>query len=68
MREVESLGVHHGDISVIANDAHGKHAGHPGGVGDHGDVTRGISAGAVLGVRAACSRAWVCWRSPAWGR
>lgn len=49
MRDLEGLGISHSDISVIANNAHGKHAGHPEGVDDHGDVTRGASTGAVLG-------------------
>ncbi len=49
MRDLEGLGISHSDISVVANNAHGKHAGHPEGVDDHGDVTRGTSTGAVLG-------------------
>ncbi|MBI0475771.1 hypothetical protein D9601_10445 [Sphingomonas sp. MA1305] len=49
---LESHGVPHGSISIIANDADGRHqAGDTGhdGVNDHGDVSRGTSTGAVLG-------------------
>lgn len=50
VRELETLGVPHSDISIVANNAHGQHAGHDhDGVNDHGDVTRGTSTGAVLG-------------------
>ena len=49
---LESHGVPHDDISIVANDADGRHqAGdhiHDG-VNDHGDVSRGTSTGAVLG-------------------
>jgi len=46
--ELEANGISHDNISIIANNAHGEHAGHDG-VNDHGDVTRGTSTGAVLG-------------------
>jgi hypothetical protein len=49
MRELESLGIPHSDISIVANNAHGEHAGHPEGLNDHGDITRGTSTGAVIG-------------------
>ncbi len=50
VRELETLGVPHSDISIVANNIHGEHAGHDhDGVNDHGDVTRGTSTGAVLG-------------------
>lgn len=50
VRELEALGVPHSDISIVANNIHGEHAGHDhDGVNDHGDVTRGTSTGAVLG-------------------
>jgi hypothetical protein len=50
VRELETLGVPHSDISIVANNVHGEHAGHDhDGVNDHGDVTRGTSTGAVLG-------------------
>jgi len=46
--ELESLGIPHGDLSIVANNADGAHGDHDG-VDDHGDVTRGTSTGAVLG-------------------
>jgi len=53
---LEGANIPHDDISVIANNADGTHAGHANdgvetrdGVNDHGDVTRGTSTGAVLG-------------------
>ena len=50
VRELEALGISHGDISIVANNAHGNHAadGHDS-VNDHGDVSRGTSTGALLG-------------------
>lgn len=49
---LESHGIPHDDISVVANNADGRHgvdgAGHDG-VNDYGDVSRGTSTGAVLG-------------------
>lgn len=48
MRGLESLGIAHHDISIVASNAHGQH-GAPEGVNDHGDVTRGVSTGAALG-------------------
>jgi hypothetical protein len=47
VRELERIGVPHGDLSIVANNAHGHHD--VGDVNDHGDVTRGASTGAVLG-------------------
>lgn len=48
--ELEALGISHGDISIVANNAHGHHAvGDHEGVNDHGDVSRGTSTGALLG-------------------
>ncbi|WP_267397022.1 MULTISPECIES: hypothetical protein [unclassified Sphingomonas] len=48
--ELEALGISHGDISIVANNAHGHHAAvdHEG-VNDYGDVGRGTSTGALLG-------------------
>ena len=47
---LEALGIGHGDISIVANNAHGRHdAGDHLGVDDHGDVSRGTSTGALLG-------------------
>lgn len=48
--DVEALGIPRDDISLVANNAHGQHGAHEHeGVNEHGDVTRGVSAGAVLG-------------------
>jgi hypothetical protein len=53
VRELEALGIPHDDLSIVANNAdnrHGEHADHDhDGVNDHGDVSRGVSTGAVLG-------------------
>ncbi len=49
IHELESIGVPRDDISVIANDAHGKHAAAHEGVNSDGEVTAGTSAGAILG-------------------
>lgn len=56
VRDLEALGIAHGDISIVANNAHGRHAAGEdrdmageGGVNDDGDVSRGTSTGAVLG-------------------
>ncbi|AYJ87430.1 hypothetical protein D3Y57_17720 [Sphingomonas paeninsulae] len=50
VRELESLGVPHDHISIVANNAHGEHGGHDhNGVNDHGDVSRGTSTGAAVG-------------------
>lgn len=47
---LEGANIPHEDISVIANNGDGTHAGHANdGVNDHGDVRRGTSTGAVLG-------------------
>jgi len=51
VHDLERLGVPHDDLSIIANnadDAHGTHDDHDG-VNDDGDVTRGVSTGALLG-------------------
>ncbi len=45
VRELETLGVPHDDISIVANNARGDHEG----LKDHGDVGRGASTGALLG-------------------
>jgi hypothetical protein len=53
VRDLEALGIPHDDISIVANNAHGKHgsdADHDhDSVNDHGDVSRGVSTGALLG-------------------
>lgn len=50
VRDLETLGISHDNISIVANNAHGQHArdGRDG-VDDHGDVSRGTSTGALLG-------------------
>ena len=47
---LEALGIPHGDISIVANNAHGRHGtdAHDG-VNEDGDVSRGTSTGALLG-------------------
>ena len=58
VRDLEALGISHDDISLVANNAHGRHgrddhagvnAGTTDGVDDDGDVSRGTSTGALLG-------------------
>lgn len=50
VRALESAGFSHDDISIIANqNAHGGHDRDDDSVNDDGDVTRGATAGAVLG-------------------
>ncbi|AUW59201.1 hypothetical protein C1T17_15000 [Sphingobium sp. SCG-1] len=56
VEELERLGINHNDLSIIANNAEGRHGEHGkhhdgdhDGVNDHGDVTRGVSTGALLG-------------------
>jgi hypothetical protein len=50
VNDLEALGISHGDISIVANNAHGHHdVGDGEGVNDHGDVSRGTSTGALLG-------------------
>ena len=50
VRDLEALGINHGDISIVANNAHGHHANADyDGVNDDGDVTRGTTTGALLG-------------------
>jgi hypothetical protein len=50
VRDLEALGINHGDISIVANNAHGHHnAGGHDGVNDDEDVTRGTTTGALLG-------------------
>ena len=46
VRELESIGISHSDISIVANNAHGDH---DDGINEDGDVTRGASTGAALG-------------------
>jgi len=48
VNDLESLGIPHSDISIVANNANGTHDAH-GGVNDDGDVTRATSTGAALG-------------------
>lgn len=45
--DLERIGVPHGDLSIVANNAHGHHE--VSDVNEHGDVSRGASTGAVLG-------------------
>ncbi|MGK2911619.1 MAG: hypothetical protein ACSLE1_17725, partial [Sphingobium sp.] len=58
VEELERLGINHDDLSIIASNAEGAHGEHHAhahadgdhdGVNDHGDVTRGVSTGALLG-------------------
>lgn len=60
VEELERLGINHSDLSIIASNAEGTHGEHHAhahahadgdhdGVNDHGDVTRGVSTGALLG-------------------
>ncbi len=53
IRELEQLGIPHDDLSIVASNAdkrHGDHGDHGHeGVNDEGDVSRGVSTGAVLG-------------------
>jgi len=53
VRELESLGVPHDDLSIVASNAdktHGSHDDHDiDDVDDHGDVSRGSGTGALLG-------------------
>ena len=45
--ELERIGVPHGDLSIVANNAHGNHDVTD--VNEHGDVSRGASTGAAIG-------------------
>lgn len=48
--DLETLAIPRDQISLVASNAHGQHGAHEhDGVNDHGDVTRGVSTGAVLG-------------------
>lgn len=53
VRELEALGIAHDDLSIVANNADKHHGDHDAAdhdsVNDHGDVSRGVSTGAVLG-------------------
>ncbi|MBC9030802.1 hypothetical protein IAG41_00200 [Sphingomonas sp. JC676] len=49
VRELEGLGIPHGDLSIVANGRDHGGARDGDGVNDGGDVTRGASTGAVLG-------------------
>jgi hypothetical protein len=54
VRDLEALGISHDDISLVANNAHGRYGGDGRadanvGVDDDGDVSRGASTGALLG-------------------
>jgi len=53
VRDLEQLGIAHGDLSIVASNADGHHDDHGArdhdGVNDDGDVSRGVSTGAMLG-------------------
>lgn len=50
VHDLEVIGIPHSDISIVANDAHGRHGtATTDGVNEDGDVSRGASAGALLG-------------------
>ncbi|MET0377082.1 MAG: hypothetical protein ABW128_22845 [Rhizorhabdus sp.] len=53
VRDLEQLGIPHDDLSIVASNADGHHGNHSAhdhdGVNDHGDVSRGVSTGAMLG-------------------
>jgi hypothetical protein len=53
IRELEAIGVPHDHLSIVASNADKRHGEHVDqdhdGVNDHGDVSRGVSTGAVLG-------------------
>ncbi len=54
VRELEAMGVRHDDISILASNADGAHAGDPGtdslvDPDRRGDVSRGVTTGAALG-------------------
>ncbi|MDR6128967.1 hypothetical protein QE361_003482 [Sphingomonas sp. SORGH_AS802] len=53
VRDLEQLGIAHGDLSIVASNADGHHDDHGtrdhDGVNDDGDVSRGVSTGAMLG-------------------
>ena len=51
--ELEALGIEHGDLSIVANNAdktHGEHVGHDHVDGaNHADISHGVTTGAILG-------------------
>ncbi|MBT2246900.1 hypothetical protein JQK15_25730 [Sphingobium sp. BHU LFT2] len=47
--ELEAIGISHDDLSIVANNADKHHGDHDEGINEDGDVTRGVSTGAVLG-------------------
>ncbi|MBJ6123473.1 hypothetical protein [Sphingomonas mollis] len=53
IRELEQLGIPHDDLSIVASNADKRHGDHVDqdhdDVNDEGDVSRGVSTGAVLG-------------------
>lgn len=49
VQDLEAIGIPHADLSIVASNADKQHGDHDNGVNDDGDVTRGVSAGAVLG-------------------
>lgn len=49
VRELEAIGISHDDLSIVANNADKHHGDHDAGINEDGDVTRGVSTGAVLG-------------------
>lgn len=60
VHDLEAAGVPHGDISLVANNAHGEH----GSLGESRadkageDAGKGAGLGATVGVSADCSRVW----------
>ena len=57
VRELEALGISHDDMSIVANNARGEHAG----LKDHGDVERGASTGALIGGAGGLLAGLACW-------
>lgn len=53
IRELETIGVPHDHLSIVASNADKRHGDHvdqdDDSINDHGDVSRGVSTGAVLG-------------------
>jgi len=49
VREIEAIGVSHSDISIMGNKPDGVGDDHHAGVNHAGDVSRGVSTGAVIG-------------------
>lgn len=49
VRELEAIGISPDDLSIVANNVDKHHGDHGEGINEDGDVTRGVSTGAVLG-------------------